>query len=445
MDSMINKNLHVKVKKVLAEDGTVLFIGSGVSVWSGLPRWGQLLDEMADYVEQRGGDAANIRYQSKSQPLLAADFGCAALRTDDFRTFIRLACKKDVAEPSIIHQKLINLGVSCYITTNYDQLLEKALEQNGLLRSFNIVTNRKPMDCAGLLHLSRRNFVFKPHGDIEQIDSIVLSNRQYNDLYENGTKFYTYRALETLLTTRNVVFVGFGLTDPDFMRIMGKIRNEFRTNLYTHYAIMADISQTEKNYWAENYGIQILSYVTRETKNGRDHGALLELLDSLVTKSKKRDRLLIATQSDKKTRITKKQRVALDRYTRYIIQQFRMPDGPVFPLKFQCYEYGRRKELDVEEVLSDDMKQFILTGNPGAGKTFFLKQYCVAQAKRLQEWCEQNKTSKFPKIPIYIDLKNYCGKGSIKSLIESQFPIEIPIMEWIEEKKYFYYLIHLTR
>lgn len=345
MNAIINKNLHAKVKKVLAEDGSVLFIGSGVSVWSGLPRWEQLLDEMADYVEQRGGDAANIRYHSKSQPLLAADFGCAALRSDDFGTFIQLACKKNDAKPSIIHQKLIDLGVSCYITTNYDRLLEQAIEQNGLLRRFNVVTNRKPMDCAGLLRLSRRNFIFKPHGDVEQIESIVLSNRQYNDLYENGTKFYTYRALETLLTTRDVVFVGFGLTDPDFMRIMGKIRNEFRTNLNTHFAIMADISHTEKEYWAQNYGIQILSYVTKETKNGRDHSALLELLDSLVTKSKKPNRLPIEIQNEKKTRITKKQRVALERYIRYVIQQFRIPDGPMFPLKFQCDEYGRRQNV----------------------------------------------------------------------------------------------------
>jgi hypothetical protein len=434
---MINKNLRAKLKRVLAEDGTVLFIGSGVSVWSGLPGWGQLLDEMANYVEQRGGDASNIRHYKTSQPLLAADFGCAALQSDDFKTFIQLVCKKDVAKPNIIHQLLIDLGVSCYITTNYDRLMEQALEKNGILRRFNVVTNREPAGCAGLLHLSRRNFVFKPHGDIEQIESIVLSKRQYNDLYENGTKFYTYRALETLLTTRDVVFVGFGLTDPDFMRIMGKIRNEFRTNLYTHYAIMPDISQTEKDYWAKNYGIQILNYATKETKNGRDHSALLELLDSLVTKSRNPARLAMATPSGKKRSITQKQRVALDRYTRYVMQQLWIPDGPVIPLKFRYHKYGRYYELDVEKVLSEDMQKFILTGNPGAGKTFFLKQYCVAQARRLHEWCEQNKTGTFPKIPIYIDLKNYSGKGSIKGLIESQFPTEVPIIKWIEEEKVF--------
>jgi hypothetical protein len=282
---MNNKNLHTRLKKVLSEDGTVLFIGSGVSMWSGLPSWGQLLDEMASCVEQRGGDSTSIRYYSKSQPLLAADFGCAALQSDGLRTFIQSACKKGVAKPSIVHQLLINLGISCYVTTNYDRLLEEALRQSGTLSRFKVVTNREPTDCAGLIHLSRKNFIFKPHGDIEQVESIVLSNKQYDDLYENGNKFYTYRALETLLTTRNVVFVGFGLTDPDFMRIMGKIRSEFRTNLYTHYAIMPDVSQIEKEYWYENYGIQILSYATKETEKGRDYSALLEVIDSLATKA----------------------------------------------------------------------------------------------------------------------------------------------------------------
>lgn len=434
---MENNNLHTKLKKVLVEDGTVLFIGSGISAWSGLPSWRQLLDEMANYVEQIGRDSYNIRYYSNSQPLLAADFGCAALKPDDFKTFIWSACKRNVAEPSIVHQLLVNLGVSCYITTNYDRLLEQALRQNGILNRFKVVTNREPTDCADLLYLRRRNFIFKPHGDIEQVESIVLSNKQYDELYENGNKFYTYRALETLLTTRDIVFVGFGLTDPDFMRIMGKFRNEFQTNLCTHYAIMPDISQIEKEYWAENYGIQILSYETEETKDGRNYSTLLELLDSLATKSRKPIMPVMTKQNEEKKIITKKQRVALQRYARYVIQQFKIQDNMIFPLMFQCHEYGRCYKLSVEKILSEDIEGFILTGNPGTGKTYFLKQYCMAQAERLQEWCEQNKIGKFPKIPVYIDLKNYSGKDSIKTLIESQFPSEIPIMEWIKEQKVF--------
>lgn len=434
-----NMNLHRKLKRILAEDGTILFIGSGISMWSGLPSWGQLLDEMADFVELRGGDATNIRYFSNSKPLLAADLGCKALGDDGLKLFIQSACRKGVAKPSIVHQFLVDLGVSCYITTNYDQLLEQALKDNGLLKRFKVITNREPMECAGLLPLNKRNFIFKPHGDMEQIESIILSERQYNDLYENGNKFYTSRALETLLTTRNVVFVGFGLTDPDFIKIMGKIRNEFHTNLCMHYAIMPDVPQIMKEYWYENYGLEILSYETRITENGRDYSALLEMLGSLATQNRKPIKPKVVVQDEKKFRITKKHRQGLNRYVKYVIQNLRIPDGPIIPLMIKkSNKYERNyKYISVEDILTSDIKNFILTGNPGAGKTFFLKRYCIAQVKYLQEWCESEGRGKLPQIPIYIDLKNYCGKDSINNLIRDQFPEEIPIMEWVKEGKVF--------
>jgi hypothetical protein len=60
----------------------------------------------------------------------------------------------------------------------------------------------------------------------------------------------------------------------------------------------------KKFFRAENYGIHILSYATKETKNGRDHSALLGLLDLLATKSRKAVGLAMITQSEKKTDLT---------------------------------------------------------------------------------------------------------------------------------------------
>ena len=431
------KNLHRKLKRILAEDGTVLFIGSGISMWSGLPGWGQLLDEMANFVEQKGKDAGNIRYYSNSKPLLAADLGCEALGDNGLKLFIQSACRKGIAEPDIIHQLIINLGVSCYITTNYDQLLEQALKDNGLFKRFKVITNQEPAECAGLLLFNKRNFIFKPHGDMDKIESIILSERQYNDLYESGNKFYAYRALETLLTTRNVVFVGFGLTDPDFIRIMEKVRNEFHTNLYTHYAIMPDVSQIMKEYWYKNYGLEILSYETKVTENGCDYSNLLEVLDSLATKNRKPVKPKVIIKNEKKFRITKKLRQGLNRFVWNSMQQLRIPEGLIFPLMVRVPDkYKRNYEyISVEDILSSDVRKFILTGNPGVGKTYFLKRYCIAQLKHLRKWCESGKTGRIPQIPIYIDLKNYCGGNSIKTLIKDQFPEEIPILEWVNEGK----------
>lgn len=60
----------------------------------------------------------------------------------------------------------------------------------------------------------------------------------------------------------------------------------------------------KKFFRAENYGIQIL-YATKETKNGRDHSALLGLLDSLVTKSRKSVGLAMITQNREKRELPK--------------------------------------------------------------------------------------------------------------------------------------------
>ena len=41
-----------KLKQVLAQEDTVLFVGSGISVWSGLPTWSGFIEELATFVEE---------------------------------------------------------------------------------------------------------------------------------------------------------------------------------------------------------------------------------------------------------------------------------------------------------------------------------------------------------------------------------------------------------
>lgn len=262
------EKLRREIKRIINQKGTVLFIGSGISTWSGLPTWGRLMEEMADYIDKKGISSDEIRKYAFTQPLLAADFGCAELTNEEFEVFIKASCKYKEAKPHMIHNLITNLGPNCYITTNYDDLIEQTLKNKRLVQKYNIVTNNDPMKCGSIIQLKSDYFIFKPHGDLDKPNSIILSGEQYNNLYNNGDKYYTYRSLETLLLTRNVVFLGFGLKDPDFLNIMGKIRNEFSRNPITHYAIMADVSESEQAYWDKNYGIKILSYMTDKNMKG---------------------------------------------------------------------------------------------------------------------------------------------------------------------------------
>ncbi len=50
-------------------------------------------------------------------------------------------------------------------------------------------------------------------------------------MYKNGKRYHAYRTLETLLLTRNVIFIGYGLMDPDFRGILDCFRNDFKESV----------------------------------------------------------------------------------------------------------------------------------------------------------------------------------------------------------------------
>ena len=161
-------------------------------MWSGIPGWGRLLDNMADYVDRTGGDSAGIR--KYSQPLLTADLAKRELTGEQYHGFKKSGMRVRTSKPGEIHQRLLDLGINYYIIINFDRLLERAIRSNGR--------------CG---------------------------------------RYYAHRTLYTLLATRDAIFVGFGLTDPDFLRIMDRFRNDYKQGAAEKYAIMPDVPAEEMN------------------------------------------------------------------------------------------------------------------------------------------------------------------------------------------------------
>jgi hypothetical protein len=54
-----------KIRQVLAQEDTVLFVGSGVSQWSGVPSWPRLIEELALYIEATGANAELVRAEAR--------------------------------------------------------------------------------------------------------------------------------------------------------------------------------------------------------------------------------------------------------------------------------------------------------------------------------------------------------------------------------------------
>lgn len=66
-----------KPKHVLAQEDTVLFVGSGISLWSWLPSWSGVIEELATCVESAGATAALRRPPSAASGNAQPDAGTA--------------------------------------------------------------------------------------------------------------------------------------------------------------------------------------------------------------------------------------------------------------------------------------------------------------------------------------------------------------------------------
>ncbi len=273
-----------KLKEVLKQPETVLFIGSGVSAWSGLPTWKKLIQDLGKYRTEKELPCNLLNHALDEGNLLqAASYGFDGLTRNEKAEFIKSTYHNKNIKPRKIHKKIVSLGPKCFITTNYDDLIEQSLRQEG--RPINgIVTNTNSHmgEMAEIIRASARNFVFKPHGDASVIDSIILTREHYRELMPNGERHSALETLKIILVTRPVVYIGFGLRDPDFAYLRDIVANLYQGAIHDHYAIMADVTDEEVKYWSKHDSIHLVKYeTTPTTNNSSGHKELLTLLNQL--------------------------------------------------------------------------------------------------------------------------------------------------------------------
>lgn len=417
------------LKSVLAQEDTVLFIGSGLSLWSGLPSWTQLIEELATFLEGAGGDADLVRSEAQRGDLLqAASYGFYKLTQSQIGDFIRKACRYGVARPHEIHHALVTLGPRCYITTNYDNLLEESLRSWQPGRLVRPVNNRHLTELADIVHARASDFIFKPHGDAADTASIILTREQYRQLLPGGERHAVLESLKMLLVSRPVVYIGFGLRDPDFMYLRDLLSNTYRGGIRDHYAIMADVVEGECDYWRVNYGIHLLGYTTRKCRNGsRDHSELLRILEELSSATKT---TRTPPPRSEYAPCSPNTILALARHTARLMRAPQM--SPEFPLRVYLDRGDRGRgelafspdEFDHSSVLhflERVPSNAILTGAPGAGKSYSIRRAAALLAESLHQRClleafdHRNVT-----VPLVADLKLY--RGDLYDLVNQTLP-----------------------
>lgn len=231
----------------LRDSNASIFIGAGLSFPIFNKAWKDLIAPYATKIGLKPTELGN------DYPFVAqAYINCG----NDELSFKEEICDLFKSKQTTnVHSVLAKLPIRNYWTTNYDPLLENAL--NIERKHFDLIYDNKSFVT---LNDKRDHVVYKCHGNYANPESIVITQKDYENYRLNAFNFT--HALYNELATSSVLFLGYSLNDPDINNIIATLSavNNYKPN---HYLITKkDIHEKRKQeLWTKNlerYGIHTL-------------------------------------------------------------------------------------------------------------------------------------------------------------------------------------------
>ncbi len=240
IDSLIQGRVH-------------LFVGSGASAAADLTGWDALIEEMKIIIRKENRDFSSADLEAflqKEDPLDIADVFRNTVKDHRYFSFLREHYRRPVSL-SRLHRAIADLPVKTVFTTNYDKLLETAFRKT------------KGEDPAVIVYPQQLGFIgdteiriIKLHGDIDHPATIILTRTDYATYSSRHRDFE--RELHQSINNSTMLFIGFGIRDPNFRRIYQDARSLYDSGKRLAYAVMVGTNSVEQRLW-ESDGLKIIS------------------------------------------------------------------------------------------------------------------------------------------------------------------------------------------
>jgi len=219
------------VGKELSEENVAVFAGAGMSAGAGFVNWSELLRPIA---EELGLDV-----DKESDLVALAQFHCNDNANNRSQLNQRLIeeFSREALETAN-HQILCRLPIRTYWTTNYDKVIETALDKAGKIADVKYtkahLSTTKP---------KRDAVVYKMHGDVDHPSQAVLTKDDYERYH---VKMDQYLAnLKGDLISKTFIFIGFSFTDPNLDYILSRVRVAYESNQRRHYCFIKTVVQKD--------------------------------------------------------------------------------------------------------------------------------------------------------------------------------------------------------
>lgn len=214
-------NTSIKnIKKALDENYLSIFAGAGISANSGLPTWSKLIEDISkDLYGDREHKENNLVLAEKFYNQFGENYYYQKLNE-----FI-----PSDKQPNDLHKKIVRLNIKNLITTNWDNLFEKAIDDEGCFYD----TIKKDEDIGFTTGFSR---LIKMHGSLEN-QNIVFKEDDYLKYPDNFPLIENY--IKGIFSTDLVVLMGYSLSDSNVKQIISWV-NSKASNIKPVYFIKID-------------------------------------------------------------------------------------------------------------------------------------------------------------------------------------------------------------
>ena len=271
----------------LHNKNATIFAGAGLSMDSGYVDWPGLLREL---IQDLGLDP-----EKEHDLVTLAQYHCN--QAGGSKTRLTQAIFTHFAPtrtPTKNHQILARLPIYTYWTTNYDKLIEKALEE-----AKKVPDVKYALKQLSVTRPDRDVVVYKMHGDIDNPADAIISKDDYEAYPLKMGAFVS--ALRGDLVEKTFLFLGFSFTDPNIDYILSRVRVQYEQHARHHYCIQRKVSkkngESEEEFkyreLKQDYFIRDLKRFSIYTVLVDEYAQITDLLAS-VAANYKRSSILIS-------------------------------------------------------------------------------------------------------------------------------------------------------
>lgn len=316
------ENIPQRLKEAIEKDELVLFIGSGLSrklkntAGNTLGGWKEMVSSMLSYLKDKEYiTAKEQRFCLKLEPIKALQrLENKGIDREKIRDFLKGYFTLGKENEFPLQKKLYSLSTKI-ITTNYDLAFEEAIEKLDKEKAYK-GQNHKLSKL-----LEDPVFLFKLHGCIKDINSMVLFPSDYRKLYNSKGQdaALTLLVFKFLIFSKTFLFIGTGMDEHQIINFFEEIKEVRESFNQEHYIITTDPLSIPTNFLTPikiNDYKEIPSYIDQlsdikknaEEEKNPEKKLLLEQL-----KASKKEKEALEKELDKEKELAKKLAKKLDK------------------------------------------------------------------------------------------------------------------------------------